>query len=109
MFFRETQYTKKMLNLQLRAVLYLYNKQQMIEFKEVDNKLYAKFTFNDFNSAMEFINKVALVAEQLNHHPTIHNTYNKVELFLSTHDAGGVVTEKDWELAREIMKIEKYK
>ncbi|MFN5706111.1 MAG: 4a-hydroxytetrahydrobiopterin dehydratase [bacterium] len=77
----------------------------MIEFKESNNKLYSKIVFKDFNAAIEFINKLVIIAERLNHHPTIHNTYNTVELFLSTHDAGDVVTEKDWELAREISKI----
>lgn len=77
----------------------------MIEFKESNNKLCSKIVLKDFNAAIEFINKLAIIAEQLNHHPTIHNTYNIVELFLSTHDAGDVVTEKDWELAREISKI----
>ncbi len=77
----------------------------MIDFQEIDNKLYAKIIFKDFLSAIEFINKLAIIAKQLNHHPTIHNTYNTVELFLSTHDAGDVVTEKDWGLAKEIMKL----
>ncbi len=77
----------------------------MIEFKESNNKLYTKIVFKDFLSAIEFINKISIIAERLNHHPTIHNTYNTVELFLSTHDAGNVVTVKDWELAREIEKI----
>lgn len=77
----------------------------MIEFKQVDNQLYAIIVFKNFLDAMAFINKVATIAEQLNHHPTIHNTYNTVELYLSTHDAGDVVTEKDWELAKEISKL----
>lgn len=77
----------------------------MIVFKELNNKLYSNIVFEDFKTAIEFINKLAIIAERLNHHPTIHNTYNTVELFLSTHDAGDVVTEKDWELAREISKI----
>lgn len=77
----------------------------MIEFKESNNKLYTKIVFKDFLSAIEFINKISIIAERLNHHPTILNTYNTIELFLSTHDAGDVVTEKDWELAREIEKI----
>lgn len=77
----------------------------MIKFKESNNKLYCKIVFKDFKAAIEFINKLAIIADQLNHHPTIHNTYNTVELFLSTHDAGNVVTEKDWVLATEISKI----
>lgn len=74
----------------------------MIPFEEKQNQLYAKIICKNFIEAIELINQIAVIAEQLNHHPTIHNTYNTVELFLSTHDAGDVVTEKDWELAREI-------
>ncbi len=74
----------------------------MEHFKEIDNKLYAKFKFKDFVEAMAFINKVAEIAETLNHHPTIINTYNTVELYLSTHDAGDVVTEKDWAFAERV-------
>ncbi len=64
-------------------------------WKTVEGKLYKKFTFKDFKEAFAFLNQVALVAEELDHHPTIHNTYNNVELWLSTHSAGDVVTEKD--------------
>jgi 4a-hydroxytetrahydrobiopterin dehydratase len=71
----------------------------MEHFIEKDNKLYAKFKFKDFAEAMVFINKVAAIAEKLDHHPTIINTYNTVELYLCTHDAGDVVTAKDWEFA----------
>ncbi len=60
-----------------------------------DNKLYRKFTFVDFSSAFAFITRVALTAEKLNHHPTWSNTWNTVEIWLSTHDAGNVITEKD--------------
>lgn len=77
----------------------------MTKFDHIENQLYAKIVFKNFLDAMAFINKVATIAEQLNHHPTIHNTYNTVELFLSTHDAGDMVTEKDWELAKGIAKL----
>jgi len=46
--------------------------------------------------------RVALLAEKSNHHPTWTNTYNKVEIWLSTHDAGDIVTDKDKLLAEEI-------
>jgi 4a-hydroxytetrahydrobiopterin dehydratase len=46
--------------------------------------------------------EVALIAEKMNHHPTWTNTYNKVEIRLSTHDAGNTVTEKDRKLASSI-------
>lgn len=77
----------------------------MIHFKEENNSLYAKFVFTNFIDAFGFMSKVAIVSEKLNHHATIHNTYNKVELFLSTHDAGNIVTQKDILLAEEIEKL----
>lgn len=67
-----------------------------------DDKLYKEFTFTTFPEAVDFIARVASVAEKENHHPTIKNTYNKVEIWLSTHDAGDVVTEKDEHLAELI-------
>lgn len=70
-----------------------------------DNKLYRKFTFADFSSAFAFITRVALTAEKLNHHPTWSNTWNTVEIWLSTHDAGNVITEKDQVLSVEIDKL----
>lgn len=69
-------------------------------WQTVDNKLYKKFTFKDFEEATLFINNVAAIASDLNHHPTIKNTYNEVELWLSTHDAGDQVTEKDKTFAK---------
>ncbi|MFZ9262818.1 MAG: 4a-hydroxytetrahydrobiopterin dehydratase [Chitinophagaceae bacterium] len=68
-------------------------------WKEENNALYRKFQFKDFKEAFAFLTKVAMVAETVNHHPTIKNTWNTVELWLSTHDAGNVVTAKDMELA----------
>jgi len=57
-----------------------------------------KFTFKDFNEAFGFMARAALVAEKMDHHPEWFNVYNKVEVTLATHDAGGV-TERDIELA----------
>ena len=74
-------------------------------WKEHDNKLQRTFLFSDFVMAFGFMTKVALVAEKMNHHPRWTNTWNKVEITLSTHDAGDVVTEKDRELAIAIDKI----
>lgn len=67
-----------------------------------DNQLYQKFEFKDFDEATEFMNKVAAIARELNHHPTLKNTYNTVELWLSTHDAGDKVTDKDMTFADRI-------
>lgn len=76
-------------------------------WKETNNKLYKSFTFKDFSEAFSFMTRVALVAEKMNHHPTWTNTYNKVEIWLNTHDAGDVVTEKDKKLAGEIDQLVK--
>jgi 4a-hydroxytetrahydrobiopterin dehydratase len=58
-------------------------------------------TFADFNAAFGFMSRVALKAEVMDHHPEWSNVYNRVEVVLTTHDAGGV-TEKDLTLARFI-------
>jgi len=58
-----------------------------------------RYVFADFNAAFGFMTRVALQAERLNHHPEWSNTYNQVEVLLTTHDAGGV-TALDLELAR---------
>jgi 4a-hydroxytetrahydrobiopterin dehydratase len=72
---------------------------------ETNNKLYRSFEFKDFSEAFSFMTRVALLAEKMDHHPTWTNTWNKVEIWLSTHDAGDVVTEKDRQLALLIDKI----
>ncbi|MGJ7031027.1 4a-hydroxytetrahydrobiopterin dehydratase [Niabella hirudinis] len=69
---------------------------------ENDNKLYRKFSFKDFSEAFGFMTRVAMAAEKMDHHPSWTNTYNVVEVWLSTHDAGDVVTEKDHKLAKKI-------
>lgn len=58
-----------------------------------------RFEFADFNRAFAFMTRVALLAEKMDHHPEWSNVYNKVEVTLSTHDAGGV-TQKDVDMAR---------
>ena len=69
---------------------------------EKENKLYRKFEFADFSEAFAFLTRVALEAEKMNHHPQIANTYNRVELWLNTHDAGDTITDKDHKLAKKI-------
>ncbi|NMG03156.1 4a-hydroxytetrahydrobiopterin dehydratase [Azoarcus taiwanensis] len=64
----------------------------------------ASFRFTDFNQAFGFMSRVALMAEKLDHHPEWSNVYNRVEIVLTTHDAGGL-TDKDIELARFISRI----
>ncbi len=72
---------------------------------EKDNKLTRSFTFDNFVEAFAFMTKVALIAEKMEHHPLWTNVYNKVEISLSTHDAGDKITEKDRKLAAEIDKM----
>ena len=63
-----------------------------------------RFTFADFNTAFGFMARAALVAEKLDHHPEWFNVYNKVEVTLATHDAGGV-TERDVTLAEAMNRL----
>lgn len=58
-----------------------------------------QFRFADFNAAFGFMTRVALKADQMDHHPEWSNVYNRVDVVLTTHDAGGV-TQKDIDLAR---------
>ena len=69
---------------------------------ESDNKLKREFKFKDFNEAISFINRIAVVSEKYNHHPEIYNVYNKVIISLCTHDQGSVITDKDYDLAKKI-------
>jgi 4a-hydroxytetrahydrobiopterin dehydratase len=72
---------------------------------EKNNKLEKAFRFKDFTHAFSFMVRVAFIAERMNHHPTWTNTWNNVEIFLSTHDAGNIVTDKDRKLADAIDAI----
>jgi 4a-hydroxytetrahydrobiopterin dehydratase len=76
---------------------------------EENNQLKASFEFQNFMEAFAFMTEVAFHAEKANHHPEWSNVYNKVQISLSTHDAGNVVTDKDRDLAAAIDKVyEKY-
>lgn len=74
-------------------------------WKEENNALYRNFEFNNFSEAFAFMTRVAIEAEKMNHHPRWSNVYNRVEIWLNTHDAGDVVTDKDHQLAKRIDKL----
>lgn len=71
-------------------------------WKEENNSLNKEFTFKNFQEAFAFMTRVAFIAEKMNHHPEWKNVYNKVNITLSTHDAGNKVTEKDRKMAEAI-------
>lgn len=77
----------------------------MKDWKEENNKLSAQFEFADFRKAFAFMTNVAFLAEAQHHHPNWTNVYNKVNIELTTHDAGNVVTDKDMKLARAISEV----
>ncbi len=70
----------------------------------VRDSITKKFIFRDFREAMDFVNDVAILAEEAGHHPDIMINYNKVELSMSTHSAGGL-TEMDFSLAEKINSL----
>jgi 4a-hydroxytetrahydrobiopterin dehydratase len=69
-----------------------------------DNKLYRRLMFEDFIHAFGFMAQIAMVAEKINHHPEWANVYRTVDIYLTTHDAGGV-SEKDFELLAKIEQL----
>jgi|TARA_B110000977_G_C10874415_1_gene414931 4a-hydroxytetrahydrobiopterin dehydratase len=69
-----------------------------------DNKLYRRLMFEDFVHAFGFMAQIAMVAEKINHHPEWANVYRTVDIYLTTHDAGGV-SEKDFELLAKIEQL----
>lgn len=79
-------------------------KSTLETWKVESNKLVREYSFKDFIEAFGFMTKVALVAQQANHHPEWSNVFNKVKIQLTTHDAGGI-TEKDFDLAIEIENL----
>ena len=90
-------------------VIYNLNDLDIQEYNEMwtekNDKLVKTFEFNNFVEAFGFMTKVAIIAEKMDHHPNWSNVYNKVSIELNTHDAGGIVTDKDRELAKAIDAI----
>ena len=77
-----------------------YALEKLPNWKEINERdaITRTFNFTNFSAAFAFMMRVALRAEQMNHHPEWFNVYNRVEVTLATHDAGGI-TEKDIDLA----------
>ena len=71
----------------------------------VDGALTRNFEFKDFSEAFAFMTRVAFLAEQHGHHPDWSNSWNKVKISLTSHDAGGVVTQGDHDLAALINSL----
>ena len=74
-------------------------------WKDENNSLHKKFEFKNFSEAFSFMTRVALAAEKMDHHPKWTNEYNKVDIWLSSHDAGDIVTDKDHKLSKIIDKL----
>lgn len=72
------------------------------ELKE--NKLYRRLVFEDFVHAFGFLSQVAIVAEKMNHHPEWANVYRTVDIYLTTHDVGGI-SERDFLLMEKIDQL----
>jgi 4a-hydroxytetrahydrobiopterin dehydratase len=72
----------------------------------IHNELLVKeFVFSTFQDAINFVNAVAKIADEVDHHPDIFISYNKVKISLITHDLGEI-SEKDYSLAKEIESLE---
>lgn len=71
----------------------------------VAGKLHKEFKFETFEQAIKFIDRVAVVASSIDHHPEINNVYNRVTLDINTHDEGGI-TELDFTFAKFVDGLE---
>ncbi|MDF0487110.1 4a-hydroxytetrahydrobiopterin dehydratase [Sphingomonas sp. H39-1-10] len=71
------------------------------DYDEARDAITRTFTFADFSAAFGFMARVALIAEKADHHPEWSNVWNRVDILLTTHDAGGL-SHRDIDLARSI-------
>ncbi len=75
------------------------------EWKRAGEKIHRSYVFKDFVEAFGFMSRVSLLAERMNHHPEWSNVYNRLEVDLTTHDAGGL-SERDFALARQMDQLD---
>jgi 4a-hydroxytetrahydrobiopterin dehydratase len=75
--------------------------KKLVGWELLDHRIAKTFVFSNFVEAFGFMSSVAILAERANHHPEWSNVYKKVNIELTTHEAGGL-TEKDISLAKEI-------
>jgi 4a-hydroxytetrahydrobiopterin dehydratase len=73
-------------------------------WRVANDKLHRELVFEDFKAAFAFMTRVAVLAENRDHHPDWSNVYNRVTIDLETHDTGGI-TEKDCDLATAIERL----
>jgi 4a-hydroxytetrahydrobiopterin dehydratase len=85
----------------LSAEEILSNLAELNYWKVVNNKLLKRFQLANFEESLAFVNKIGEIAETQDHHPDITFGWGYAEIFITTHDAGGI-TEKDFVLAKEI-------
>ena len=90
---------KKNSNIEIQEAMKTLNNWILYE-----DKIKKQVQFKDFSEAIAFIVRIGILAEKQNHHPELHNVYNKVTIALTTHDVGGL-TDKDFLLARSIDAI----
>lgn len=90
---------KKYSNLEIQAAMKTLNNWILYE-----DKIKKQFQFKDFSEALAFIVRIGVLAEKQNHHPELHNVYNKITIALTTHDVGGL-SDKDFLLATSIDTI----
>jgi len=100
------------IHLQLKTMLTLSDKEVEENLSKLSEnwkcerkKLLCEFTFTNYNSTIDFANKVAQLAIKQNHHPSIQIDYGEVKITITTHDVGNQLTQKDFELAIAIEKI----
>lgn len=90
----------------LDAATRAHGLKSLPDWREVEGRdaIERTFVFRNFNQAFGFMTRVALVAEKIDHHPEWSNTYNRVTVVLSSHDAAGL-TDRDLRLARAMDAI----